>query len=635
MRNALFCIIFLHAVWSWAQVADSVPATYLQEVKIYGIPPAKYAAGARVEKLQIAGSDILLTDALNGNSSIYFKTYGNHQLSTIAFRGTSASHTAVLWNGVNINSPSLGQTDFSLLPVFLLDDISVQFGTSSSLYGTDALGGSVLLNTASPLFERGMKFQVRQDIGSFGNLFSGLKLEFSNNRWHTRTKLMLRSVENNFPFTSPAVGYEKVQQHAAVQQYGVDQQFHYQFSAHSYLSLNVLYTYNFREIQPVVTNDVSDETLEDRNTRINLSYHGASVLGNIYVSTSFMDNFQQYSISSPNRTQQLNALVNIDKQLHTRTDIRYGASATVFLADMENYEAGLTDTRYDIFGSLTHGFTSTWKASLNLRQSFYENYKAPIAPSVGTEYNWLTKGRHVSVLKFQASRGFRVPTLNDRYWRPGGNPGLKPEDAWHVEGGMTWQYRQENHIVSSSITSYHTRAHDWILWQPANQGYWAPNNLQRVHVYGVELQLNSTIKQQKFSLETNVQYSYTRSKNKEGLTPNDLTTVNSQLLYVPYHQASLHSTANVNAWSAGLVVSYTGLRYTTLDNQAYLSLPAYAIANLMLDREFLWNTWKITGRAGVNNIFNTYYENYMNLAMPGRNYSLSIILNFNQNQIKP
>ena len=56
-------------------------------------------------------------------------------LSTISFRGTGAGHTSVIWNGVNINQPTIGQTDFSLFPVFAFDDIRIFYGASSSIFG--------------------------------------------------------------------------------------------------------------------------------------------------------------------------------------------------------------------------------------------------------------------------------------------------------------------------------------------------------------------------------------------------------------------------------------------------------------------------------------------------------------------
>src|SRR4051812_33013156 len=118
MRYYFLLMFFLVAMMGYAQQTDTVKTAYLQEVSIYGMPVTRYATGTKVDHIDATGTS-LLNNALSQSSSIYFKNYGNDQLSTIAFRGTSSSHTAVLWNGMNISSPTLGQTDFSLLPSFL------------------------------------------------------------------------------------------------------------------------------------------------------------------------------------------------------------------------------------------------------------------------------------------------------------------------------------------------------------------------------------------------------------------------------------------------------------------------------------------------------------------------------------
>ena len=61
-------------------------------------------------------------ELLAASTPVFVKSYGRGSLSTVSFRGTGASHTKVLWEGININSPMLGQTDFSLLPVSFFDE---------------------------------------------------------------------------------------------------------------------------------------------------------------------------------------------------------------------------------------------------------------------------------------------------------------------------------------------------------------------------------------------------------------------------------------------------------------------------------------------------------------------------------
>ena len=150
-------LLFLISLGARAQVGDT---TYLKEVSVYGLPVTSYATGSKVVQIKSGEEVTTLSDKLIDETSFYLKTYGNNQLSTITIRGTTASQTAVLWNGININSPTLGQTDFSLIPLFLFDDVSVQYGTGSALYGSDAIGGSIMIGQS----ERPIRKRFRRNI---------------------------------------------------------------------------------------------------------------------------------------------------------------------------------------------------------------------------------------------------------------------------------------------------------------------------------------------------------------------------------------------------------------------------------------------------------------------------------------
>ena len=60
-------------------------------------------------------SSTSLTEVLRYNSLIYFRENGPGGVSSPSFRGTSAQQTAVVWNGININSQLNGQTDFNTI----------------------------------------------------------------------------------------------------------------------------------------------------------------------------------------------------------------------------------------------------------------------------------------------------------------------------------------------------------------------------------------------------------------------------------------------------------------------------------------------------------------------------------------
>src|SRR5690606_22370891 len=85
----------------------------LEAVSIQGIRPERFMSGQKNLNIDSVSfhqnSNQTLGEFLLTQTPIIVKNYGAGQLASVSFRGTSASHTAVLWNGININYPSLGQ----------------------------------------------------------------------------------------------------------------------------------------------------------------------------------------------------------------------------------------------------------------------------------------------------------------------------------------------------------------------------------------------------------------------------------------------------------------------------------------------------------------------------------------------
>ena len=110
-------------------------------------------------------STATLSDLLIQHSPVFIKTYGPGGVSTASFRGTTASHTLVLWNGFQLNAPTLGQVDFSTIPVFLVDDVSLNWGSGTSS-NSGGLGGSVNIDN-NIHFGDGIHLDIKRTFGSF------------------------------------------------------------------------------------------------------------------------------------------------------------------------------------------------------------------------------------------------------------------------------------------------------------------------------------------------------------------------------------------------------------------------------------------------------------------------------------
>ncbi len=110
--------------------------------------------------------NLSLSDLLSENTSVFIKNHGRGALATASFRGTAASHTQVTWNGMNISSPMAGMVDFSLIPVYIIDDLNLKHGASSIADQSGGIGGSInIANSADWAERRTVKYI--QGMGSF------------------------------------------------------------------------------------------------------------------------------------------------------------------------------------------------------------------------------------------------------------------------------------------------------------------------------------------------------------------------------------------------------------------------------------------------------------------------------------
>jgi iron complex outermembrane receptor protein len=261
--------------------------------------------------------------------------------------------------------------------------------------------------------------------------------------------------------------------------------------------------------------------------------------------------------------------------------------------------------------------------SINLRQSFNPNYTIPFIPSIGAEYLVINSSSHQLNIKSLLAKGYRVPTLNEQYWQPGGNPNLIPEDSYSAEVGISGK-SIKGLSFSYDLTGYRMWVDNWILWRP-NGIFWSPENIKHVDVYGLEASGSLAHELAAVYIKWLGNYAFTKSINRTGLDQFD-RSVNKQLAYVPIHRATISSVSEWKNWSFILNAAFTGQRFVTADNEE--SLPEYLLLNLRLGKSFRKGKFIFKGHANINNVLNTNYQSIENKAMPGINYLIGITISY-------
>ena len=181
---------------AWHLTIPEVTIIGHRPMKEIGVQKTKFDSLALKENIALSMADILTF-----NSSVFVKSYGRATLSTVAFRGTSPSHTQVTWNGMRINNPMLGMTDFSTIPSYFIDNASLLHGTSSVNETGGGLGGLVKLGTAPEVAE-GFHAQYVQGIGSFKTFDEFARFTYGSERWHVSTRAVYSSSPNDYKYTN-------------------------------------------------------------------------------------------------------------------------------------------------------------------------------------------------------------------------------------------------------------------------------------------------------------------------------------------------------------------------------------------------------------------------------------------------
>jgi len=628
MRPA--CCIFVSLICiSGITAQDMAPDTILnlKDVTIYSSRINRFAKGQSVITLDSltraeypAGS---LAELIPGFTSVYIRNYGQGTLSTLSFRGTSANHTGLLWNGIRISPPNIGYVDLSLVQGSFFKDISVLFGGASPMFGSGSIGGGIHLENR-PVFEKtGADLKLSLSAGSYGTIASEGNGTVYRNKFFSRTAFSFENAKNDFSYKNLNGKDEKLP-HARILKSGFMQDIAYQLPDNQYLMASAWFQYADREIPPTTTQENSDAVQTDRSWRAMLLWKDFNTRNNLEARLAYFNEYTLYkdpfsSVYSTIQSQSLVGSFESTWEIGKNSAIFAGSQFTYETADLDYYDHPQNQENLAVFASYRRDFPSLkWLLSLNGRQEFFTGYRSPFLFSAGIEGKiW----RFISG-RLNVSRNFRAPTFNERYWQPGGNPDLKPEESWNEEAGISFENRFSTVDIKFNIAAFNSRVENWILWLPKSSNYWFVENALEVWSRGFEISGNQSVNLNTLNIYFVECYSYTKSTNEKKLFDLD-ASYKKQLIYSPLHRLVLKSGAVYKGFNLAIKGNFTGENFTSKDNTT--SMPAYFLLDAVMSKSFyLKNKYPITIQLNLNNIFNTEYQAIPYRPMPGFNFLVSI-----------
>lgn len=597
---------------------------------------------------------IVLREKLNASlaelfalySPVFIKSYGQGSLATASFRGTAASHTRVEWNGITINSPMLGQVDFSLIPIQFTDNISLYHGGSSLHNGSGALGGSVTIDT-KPQWDKKFYGSVIQGLASFHTYQHFISLGGGSKKLQARIRYFHEQSENNFRFLNNAKGlwdYER-QPNADFEKNSLLGELYLNAGKNHFISLNIWGQVADRNLPPIMSYEGTDreEKQKDEEFRIVGKWNKYGTKYKATFTTGFSGTSLGYYLA--NQTE-YGLYVNYDTRsnsnsLYNKYAFEYRPSRRLMIKTMLNYNyhkvsihddidlTGYAARRHESGASISihYTFKENLSAYMLVREELVDHQFTPVMPSGGMEWQPF---KHFPVnIKTNITRNYHQPTLNDLYWLPGGNPELKPEEGYTADIGLDHTLKNDSVFsINTGLTTYVSYINDWIIWQPGEFRYWTAENLKTVFARGIEYTLNAQYTFRNWSFGLHGNYTYTRTTNESPVASEDHSK-GKQLIYIPLHKANALLFTEYSRFYMSYTFAYLSARYTTSDNgDTRHSLPAFCLHHLTFGKRFTMG--KLSGdlQFKVNNLTDKNYQAILWRAMPGRHYAFFVKLSF-------
>jgi iron complex outermembrane receptor protein len=574
-----------------------------------------------------------LAELLSNESCVHVKSYGNNNIATTSVRGGNANHTAVIWNGLSIQNPMLGQSDISLIQTNLFDQFTLEFGGGSSAWGSGAIGASIHLQN-NILFNEGLKTKIQLSSGSFGTTKLNTLIKHSSTKFYSSTRFYFNQSKNNYTYldtTNKEITLQEVK-HAEIITKGFLQEMSYVINSKNRLHARIWYNATDRNI-PSFTTQSHKKNQFDQSTRCNVDWEIKTRNMASDFRLAYFNDILNYNDSIANifSNSSVNTFIlesNHDYKLKYGS-VHFGINNTLYQTNTENYN---TLHKLNKLAFFTGYQVSLLKTKLNysifFRKEITNQTVIPLTGNSGLTYV-ITK--HY-LGKINISQSYRQPSLNDLYWKQGGNPNLKSEDSKEIEGGVVAKFDFQNIKLRIEANYFNRQTNNWIIWLPGDNGYWTPQNLQQVHSRGSDTKTSLSYSKNNLFLKVDVNTSYVLSTNTKNTSVNDNSN-GKQIIYSPRYAGNATCFIQFKKVMLYYMYNYTGYRFTSTDNTSWL-MP-YQISNLKLSTYTNFSKTKLTIFAACNNLQNKNYVVVSNTPMPLRNFEFGCTIEYlKKNKLK-
>jgi vitamin B12 transporter len=436
-----------------------------------------------------------LADLLAQTCGWNLRSYGaTGTLVTASEQGLLPDHVTVYWQGVPLNSPSLGLLDLSQIPVVLFDHVSTQSQPIPSASPVQSIGPTIELDADSKMQQN---LSLGTSLNSISNATYWGVANYRLGNFQLSSKLVHRAARNEFKYIDP-FKYGNPLLSAGHNNHSLTawmQNAHWQISRNRLLKVGAwLQGSEVMLPQNLGSYGSSYGEQQDSSMRFVATYQAKTGRFNWLLKSAYIVEKQHFTDK-----QSEDAPLSIDSRILTKRMLVEGALTRYFGtlklavkpivqkdAAESNYYKNRSANQLQVSTALEAiWFKKSWNIRMMARHDFAQKNALPVVHlAFQKSLNDLVK------LELGGMHIYRIPDLNERFWIPGGSPDLQAEDG--LKAFVRVESYSKYRTFSAVAEGFAHHMNQMIQWVPEGSVYHAVNTGE-VSVVGGVLDLEKKV----------------------------------------------------------------------------------------------------------------------------------------------
>ena len=568
---------------------------------------------------------------------------------TISIRGSNPNQVLVLLDGIPLNDPLTGEADLNLVPLSIVDNVTIHKGGNAAQSGSGSMGGQVEINTKQLLSN---EISAGLNTGSFGARGGKVSASVTLGRFSIFSNYDYQTEKGDFPYSYQELdgtvitenrlnaGFNSEQlflktgflsqQHQIVLQANLYQSdrglpgtvyFWTPYASADVMRKLALASYNFnttdlnlslqfsiyqhrsdyqnvwpeepplkyRRVPPYHTRYKLDAYQGDIKTNWQWSENNEAVIRLFYRKDLFKD--ENLLLNGPGTLQEAN---NRQSAIAVENNWRFLPSTWIKNSSL------ITSLRYD---------------DVNFKNQDQERHDTHLSPKIGIYLG--ERGEWLWSFQANLGRSFRSPTFADLYYqdlRVRGNATLLPEKStdFDIGGrfGIPWIGKPE-----MGVSYFRQKIDNLIVWELGSFATWQPTN-QHALIEGLEYEFTWPVWTNHLVLNVSHIDLNARNRNFGHVTHNKF------LIYRPEETTRIGINFQYKQFSVLYQKRIISERFITAANT--VSLPGYHVDDLTIRQSLSTGPVSWNLRAMLLNMFDTRYEIVRDAPLPGRHWRVGL-----------